>query len=255
MSKIINNREYKIVYLDTNAVSDISKNHKNAGKNFFEFFINNYPNENFTFAISYYNLLELSRATKDKEKIIKYFDEIPLLICDSIPNLLVKEENKKDFVLFSTEPKPLFDISISDLFIRLKSKDFEESLNKFNMHINQEIDIWNKNRNNKVSDLNKIFSDSYKIYCSNKKEINILSKTQGAMIFSFIKDHFVNKTSKKIDKNSIIDAYDTSIAPCVDFYVSERVIISWLDFSKDKFDFMKNLKTIKISEFYDKEVN
>lgn len=38
MLKLPNGHEYKLVYLDINAVSEIAKNCKNCFKNFFEYF-------------------------------------------------------------------------------------------------------------------------------------------------------------------------------------------------------------------------
>lgn len=66
MSKIINRTDYKIVYLDTNAISEMSKNYKNTLKNLFEkFYFTDFNSKHkYAFATSVYNLKELSNSTK-----------------------------------------------------------------------------------------------------------------------------------------------------------------------------------------------
>ena len=141
MSKNINGTEYKIVYLDTNAISDISKNYRDTATNLLKYFqfMEAFPKERYAFATSIYNIKELSKTLKYREDIVNVFDKIPLLIVDVFPNIISKEVNNDDFVLFGTGIKPLFNISISDLFFMLENDELDETNKIFEENISKEL--------------------------------------------------------------------------------------------------------------------
>lgn len=252
MLKFPNGHKYKLVYLDTNAMSEIAKNKNNTFKNFFEYFhfFKNNDSEHYAFVTSVYNLCELNKTREDyKNKIIKSFDLIPVLIVKAFPQNIQSELNSEDFVLFATGPKPLLQNQFSTLFKQLNS--FSEANDIFNNHINEEIKTWNEEKKLQLNESNLLIN-SYKIYDTSCDDYNIIFNSNCAKIFSFIKYQFLYEKNKEIDSNSIIDSYNASIAPLVDVYVGERTVTSWLNKSKDKYDFMKNIECIKISYFYDK---
>lgn len=253
MSKIINGTNYKIIYLDTNAISEMSKNYKETSKNLFERFYFTDPNSNcnYAFATSAYNLKELSNSIKYRDEMLKIFNLIPLLIIEAFPGIIDKVLNKEDIFLFGIGIKPLFNTSLNDIFRMLESDDFKDANMQFENNISQEINNWNeaKTKNLKGKD---IFNNSYKIYNIHNNNIDICFSTKCAQIFTFIKTYFLYKKSEPIVKNSIIDSFNASVAPFVDIYIGERTVTSWLKESKHKYGFMKEVEIFKISEFYTK---
>mgnify|MGYP004502369287 CR=1 FL=1 len=254
MSKIIKGIEYDIVYLDTNALSEIAKNYNFAGRNFFKYLMDIYPKKNFAYATSVFNLYELSKTIKHRENILTAFNKVPLLVLESFPRNICKNIKKEDDVLLVTGLKPKLNSDIEDVFKVIESDSNKSSIDKFKSNLNNEINLWNKEKNIKKTDL-ELFTESYKVYVPDEKQFEILFSCNNAKIFSFIKKYFIYNKKDNITQNSVIDTYNASMAPSVDIYVTEKTVASWLIFSKDKFEFMKNVKIIKISDFYDKGDN
>lgn len=100
MSKIINGTEYKIVYLDTNALSEMAKNYKGTATNILQHFgfMSNDAKTKYAFATSVFNLDELSKSTKYRSDIIKMFNTIPLFIIAVFPEIIDTEANNEAFV-------------------------------------------------------------------------------------------------------------------------------------------------------------
>ena len=253
MLKIPNGHEYKLVYLDTNAISEISKNYKNSFINFFEHF-NFFKSENcqrYALVTTVYNMVELNKTREEyKSKIIDKFDLIPVLIVEAFPQVIITELNKDDFVMFGTGVKPLFNNQFSTVFNQINALNNQNKILQNNL--NSELKIWEKDRTLKKS-MNSLFESSYYLYNSYNYDYNILYNSKSAQIFSYIKYHFLYETKFPICENSIIDSYNACIAPFVDVYVGERSVTSWLEKSKDKYDFMADVECIKISKFYDKD--
>lgn len=253
MSKIINGTDYKIIYLDTNAISEMSKNYKNTLKNLFEkFYFTDFNSKyKYAFATSVYNLKELSNSTKYRDEIIKTFNVFPLLIIEAFPGIVDKVLNNEDIFLFAIGMKPLFNIDISDIFMMLDSDIFNDTNFQFENHITQEIINWKEAKEKKLKEKD-IFNNSYKIYNIYNNNVDICFNTKCAKIFTFIKTYFLYKKSENIIRNSVIDSFNASVAPFVDIYIGERTVTAWLKESKNKYNFMKEVEFLKISEFYTK---
>lgn len=248
----VNNTKYKLVYLDTNAVSDISKNYQNCLINFLKYFnfFERGECQKYALVTSVYNIFELNKTREEyKKQIITKFNLIPLLIAESFPQIIVTEINNDDFILFSIGNDIYFNNTISSIFNQMQhiinvDKTFQKNLEK-------DLSIWEKDRKSKKDELN-LFKTSYSIYNTFNYDYKRLFNSKSAKIFSYIKYHFLYEKKSLIDSNSIIDTYNACIAPFVDVFVGERSIISWLEKSKDKYNFMQNVECIKISNFYDK---
>ena len=245
---------YKIIYLDTNAISDMSKNYKNSGKNILEKYFAYNNGVKYAFATSVYNISELLKTIKYRNYIINTFNQIPLLIIDAFPTIIDKELSKEELGLFGIGVKPIFANSISDLFNMLESDSFKETMKIYENNILLEIINWKEAKLNNLQE-KQLFENSYKIYNKHKNDIDLCFQTKSSTIFTFIKSYFLYKQSKSITKNCVIDSYNASVAPFVDVYIGEKSVISWLEQSKDKYEFMKDIQLFKISEFQDKDVN
>lgn len=250
MLKLPNGHEYKLVYLDTNAVSEIAKNYKNCFKNFFEYFnfFTTGDCDRYALVTTVYNMYELNKTRNEyKDKITTSFDLIPVLIVEGFPQIVVTELKGEDFILFATGAKPLMNNQFTTIFNQINEND--RSLQN---NLNNELNIWKKDREVQ-KDLLKLFESSYSIYNKFNDDFNLLYHSKCGKIFSYIKYHFLYEKKLIIDENSIIDSYNASIAPLVDVYVGERSVTSWLEKSKNKYDFMLGVECIKISKFYDND--
>lgn len=248
----IKGNKYKLVYLDTNAISEISKNYKNTFINFFEYFnfFKQGDCDRYALVTTVYNMHELNKTRDEyKNKIIEKFDLIPVLLFEAFPQIVTTELNNDDPILLATGAKTIMNNQFSTIFQQLTK--IEEKSNNLKQNLDKEINLWNKERKN-ISDLKSLFSSSYSFYDTHNSDYNLLFKSKSSKIFSYIKYHFIYESSKPINENSIIDSYNSSIAPFIDVYVGERTVTSWLEKSKDKYNFMTRVKCIKISEFYDK---
>lgn len=254
MSKIINGTNYNIIYLDTNAISEMSKNYKGTMKNLLGRF--GFTNSNsrlkYAFATSTYNLKELSNSTKYRQEIIRAFNIIPLLIVEAFPSIIDKIINGEDIFFLGIGIKPLFNTDISDIFRMIESDDFNDANIQFENHIAQEIVSWNEAKKENLTGKD-IFNNSYKIYNTYNNNIDVCFDTKCAKIFTFIKTYFLYKKRETILRNSVIDSFNASVAPFVDIYIGERTVTAWLKESKHKYNFMKEVEILKISEFYSKD--
>lgn len=247
----IKGNKYKLVYLDTNAISEISKNYKNTFINFFERFNFFKQGDCYRYALvtTVYNMYELNKTRDEyKNKIIEKFDLIPVLLFKAFPQIVTTEQNNDDPILFATGANIIMNNQFSTIFQQLTK--IEEKSRILKQNLDKEINLWNKERKN-ISDFKSLFSRSYSFYGTHNSDYNLLFELKSSKIFSYIKYHFIYESSKPINENSIIDSYNSSIAPFVDVYVGERTVTSWLEKSKDKYDFMKNIEFLKISRFYD----
>ncbi len=252
MLKFPNGHEYKLVYLDTNAISEIAKNYRNTFVNFFDYFnfFESGDCDRYALITTAYNMVELNKTREEyKSKIIEKFDFIPVLIVEAFPKIVVTELHSDDFIMFATGPKPLLNNQFSTIFNQLN--DILNKDQSLRNHLNSELKIWNNDRI-LMKDMTKLFENSYAIYNTYNYDYNMLYNSKSAKIFSYIKYYFLYKKKLPIDENSIIDSYNACIAPFVDVYVGERSVTSWLEKSKDKYDFMSHVECIKISKFYDK---
>ncbi len=254
-----NGRLYKLVYIDTNIINEISKNTNKLGKNFFL----KYVNGEYMFVTSAFNVYELSKSKgESKNKIIQIFNNIPLGITCTFPQLIEFEKLHtgfhKDMVMFATGPKGIFNNQLENIFyIMQNDKSFGEAQNKMIHNFNSEIACWCKNQRQfnwqkdyKMNIL-KSMNETFKIY-DNYFEIKELGKYYSLEVLAYIKNQFIFCSQKDININSVIDAYNSSFLPYVEEYITERTVGSWLEMSKAKLSFLKNKRIIKLSELYEK---
>lgn len=255
-------KKYKIVYLDTNAISEFINNTKYFGKNF----LLNYANGEYCFATSVFNVLELNETgAYFKNKFINNFGLIPLGICQGKEQILEYEKNNVDLgnniFMFAIGIKPLFNGDINDLFYEINKTEMQKIINQRNNIIDKEINEWKFIRREKSNprwqkkfDVNIL--ETMNAICKNYEnyeKVNNLGKYKSLEISAYIRNLFIHNTNNMIDRNSIIDSYNVCIFPYVDVYITERTVGNWLKSSKDKFSYLKEKHVFKISEFFDKQ--
>lgn len=261
MLTLPNGHSYKLVYLDTNVINEISKNTNFTGRNF----LMNYANGRYAFVTSAFNIYELSRAKgKSYDAIVRFFDTLPLLVSCTYPQLIEFERISSHFnhkmILFATGHKPLFNIQLSTLLVKINSEPtFQDALSKMHKNFTKELDLWEETRvsaptnwmQNFDSYLLSSMNDSFKL-SESYFPIDHLGQYKSLEIYSFIKNQFVCSTNKPVTMNSIIDAYNASFLPYADVYVTERTVGAWLETSaKKKFDYIKDIEIVKLSKLYE----
>lgn len=264
MLKFPNGNQYKLVYLDTNTMSQIAKNYSGAGKNFMEKFLNG----KYMVVTSAFNIYELSNSKEvTKEQITKFFDVFPLAIMDVTPQLVEFEKLKMDtdhqMIIFAMGIKEILGTQLSTLFNEIEhNPSMQKTLSDMKDDFVKEMNEWrslrmddktntgnwmNKFNDNLIKSMNHTFKN-----CMNYFEIEQLGQYKSLEVLSFIKNQFIYSSKKEIDTNSVIDSYNASLFPYVDMYITERTVGSWLMMAKDKFVYLKDKKVYKVSDLYDK---
>lgn len=253
-----NGNKYKLVYLDTNCINDISKNKQKMGKMFFE----HYCIGGYMFVTSVFNLFELSKTKgESRKKVIEIFDKFPLAIIQTFPQLIEFEKIESDFnqnmIMFAIGPKPIFNVQIDTILRNIENDgEFQNSINKMKRKFENEILNWSKKQEqiNWWSDfksyLLKSMNESFKIE-NNYFEIQKLGKYKSLEILAFIKNQFIYNSKKKILISSVIDSYNCSILPYIDVYITEKTVGSWLEQGKSKFQYIRDKEIVKISDLYE----
>jgi len=250
-----NGNKYKLVYLDTNCINEISKNTKKMGKIFME----RYCVGDYMFVTSSFNLFELSKTKGEtRENVIEIFNKLPLAIIQTFPQLIEFEKNESGFnnnmIMFAIGLRPLFNVQLETILEKLESdKNFENSINDMKLKFQKEIINWTKKQEftNWYIEFNKkllcSMNESFKLEKNNFR-IEQLGKYQSLEILAFIKNQFIYDSKKEILINSVIDSYNCSILPYVDIYITEKTVGSWLQKAKRKFNYVKDKEIVKISD-------
>lgn len=142
----VNNHKYKILYLDTNALTYFVKYDE-----FARVLLEKYTLNNYAFATNVFNILELYKTEVDfHKKIQQRLDNFPFLILNGYNNIVNAENedeiNVSKLVLFAIGKKPLFNVNFSDLkhFIDNSAKQLIDR----DEIVNQEINDWLEKRLN-----------------------------------------------------------------------------------------------------------
>lgn len=250
-----NGNEYKLVYLDTNCINEISKNTKKIGKIFME----RYCMDGYMFVTSAFNLFELSKTRGETRKsIIAIFNEFPLAIIQTFPQLIEFEEKESAFnpnmIMLAMGLRSIFSTQLGTVLNNLESDEsFKYSIDSMKFKFEKQISDWTKKQElanwclDFKTNLLDSMNESFKIE-NNYFEIKKLGKYKSLEILAFIKNQFIYDSKKEIQINSIIDSYNCSILPYVDVYITEKTVGSWLEKSKSKFEYIKDKEIVKISD-------
>lgn len=235
MIEFPNGNKYKLVYFDTNFLSEFINNQNNFAANVIKEFL--CSEEEYLFCTSFFNILELYKTNEAfKEKMRLAFDKVPIGIVKDYKSLLYLEynnqiKNKNNVIDMAIGIKPLFENDIHDLFYFLDNSS--KAINDRNVLINEEIQLWNKKRLNNEKKVNinfrkNLLKSMNEISKSMNFSIEINNKTmlkyKSLMCMAYIKNEFIYNTKIEIKQNSIIDMYNISILPYVDAYATEKFV-------------------------------
>lgn len=252
-----NGNRYKLVFIDNNIINSIAKNDRGITKQF----ILNYFNGDYMFVLSPFTLYEIYKSKgESREKIISFFEDIPLGVMSTAPQLVEFEKNDithfdNRMILFAMGHKEIFKTQLTALLTEFSNCDFEKTLKKMweinNVHvINMNNDRqasskkWQNNyKKNMLYSMNKI----YEVY-DQKYQIKELGKYKSLEVAAYIRNQFIYNYSNLIKENSIIDILNASMLPYVDLFVTEKTVASWLKEAKLKMNYLSNINIIKLSD-------
>lgn len=253
-------KNYKLVYLDTNALSEFVNNTNDFSKKLLFKFVDG----NHLFVTSVFNIMELNKTQKDfKKRIKERLGIIPLGILTNIEQLYEYERQQKyigkSLIEFAVGIKPLFDVGIDDLFSFFEVGSTKSKENHRNANIDLELLEWKNQRINNNPQWQKAFNlelkeTMFKIIGQMSTEVDTsqLNYCYSIQVRSYIRNMFIHNSTQELKQNSIIDSYNVSYLPYVDAYITEKTVGSWLETSKDKFLFIKQKEIYKISDFFEK---
>lgn len=256
----INGKNYKLVYMDTNILSEFGKNTKGFSKNF----LLKFADGNHMLTTSVYNIVELNETQDDfKTKLKSSLGILPLGILTSIEEIIQSEKDKSDLdnelIAFAVGSPHMFNVSLEHLFKFTQADSTQGSLQKYHSKLEKELLIWKKARlvpnehwqKNCHININKtmklIGGDSIGEFSQTQ-----LDNCRSLQIRSYIANMFIYSCKQKLRLASVIDAYNTSFLPYVEVYLTERTVGSWLEEAKNKFPYLKTKTIYKVSDFYDK---
>lgn len=259
----INGNEWNLLYLDTNALSEMISNNNNFGKNILlEFAMKNY-----CFCFSFYNVLELKNGyPKRYNKFIEIFSKMPCIMFMPY-KVIVKEEvnahngNSFDITKVSYSFVPMlgenYDINhyLSKLVPLAQSilKDEENAFKELAKFFTKQKDSKNKfveyDKDYEI-ETTKDFLKSLDYKIIGIIDINKLPACR--MINMSVYNRIVNGKKIAIQGSDINDIMISAVTPYVDSIITEKYQKSIIDKAKNNINQIKNIDCYKVSDFYDK---
>lgn len=252
----IDDKEYKIVLFDTNAISNIVKNDGNSMKAFIEIL----NNKGLLLIVTMQNIIELRKSKDTYEKFLTLFSLIPIHVFSHYRTILNNNNlNIKEFIIGFEKNGYFYNIKE-----KIEKELFGNPENITNINIeNEEIKklckTWNEQKNDKVT-----FKDYTKIeYINNIEEntvINALStfgvnsdeysKYTGVRLLCYTMFDRIFKTNNIIKENDIRDALISLYVPYVDIFYTEKHQFEVIKQAKTFIKELKNVEIHKVSELY-----
>lgn len=240
--------KYKLVYFDTNFLSEFINNQYNFTSNVSKQFFGG--KEKYLICTSFFNIFELYKTNDEFEEKMKLaFDKIPIGIVKDYSSLIELEHSNQitteNIIQMAFGIKPIFNLDIHDLFEILRNCTSE--INDRSKLIANEIDIWNTHRllkdkegNPKKQILKSMNELLESIFNNLRVDKNSIEKYKSLECMAYIKDEFIFNTKIDIKQNSIIDMYNISILPYIDAYATENFVGKKIENEmKQKFKYIK----------------
>lgn len=244
----LNNKEYKLLFLDTNAIREITNNHNSCGKVFFEKFFLNGPE--YVPCFSIYNIIEIRTDKERFDIFLNFFSIIPCILFSSYKTI-IKEEflslknksqvsldklilntfypsnddklyNFRKFITSNLEQKVIIqtidnDIEGLDLIVKAwqsQKQETNKELKKRNLALNTINDKHYK-LNEKESIIN---------YLKNSEKIitTEIEKFPSIRIMQYSLFSRLYYTQKEIKKNDVMDIKISCIIPYIDAVITEK---------------------------------
>lgn len=260
---LINGTDYKLIFLDSNAIREITNNTFSSGKGFLE----NYLAKDIPYipCFSIYNVIELKPNIEGFQKFIDYFNIVPCLMFYFSRTIIQEEVN----YYLNNEPFMITNKIMYSFSLLNKQGNYSfsfiinEILTKMERLIDDEIkrlssiaSEWEEQRINKGTEkvsqtdiMNLYRYDEEKII---RKDLNSWGKRLGEFdinqlpalrIMSYSQFCRVHLTQKPIKPNDVMDITISSIIPYVDAVITEGF---QADIYKKSKLFITQMKDVKI---------
>ena len=212
---------------------------------------------------SVFNIMELNKTQSDfKKKIKTSLGNLPLGILTNIEQICEHEKlqvpMKEDIIIFAIGNKPLFEVSIDDLFIFLEDPKTKISEQRRKNQLEKELSEWKVQRRAKnvkwQKNFNSTLTDTMMKITAHFPASFTLAQLQSCYslhVCSYIRNMFIHNSIQNLELNSIIDSYNAAYIPYVEVYVTERTVGAWLENAKNKFVYIQEKTIYKVSDFFD----
>lgn len=266
----LNNRIFKLVFLDTNALREISSNKYNSCQGFFrKFFL---LNSNYIPCFSIYNIIELKPHVELYEMFLNVFNKIPSFMFFPLDSI-IKEEYKQ-FILGETPQlsnqimyafNPVTSSNndkINCFFEQVYNEDMTNMVKQEISQFSEVLKSWETQRLQYAQNLGtlhlpgKIINDKY--YLLNEKEtirkdleqrgINIdpsfcVQNFPSLRMIEYSHFKHVHQTKKAIKINDILDIEISGAVPYVDCVITEAF---QADVYKKARKFIPSMKSLEV---------
>lgn len=229
-----NGSSYVLVYLDTNALSDISKNINGS----FNQFIENFPPEKYVSCFSAYSIFELHRAENAYNAFIKVFSHYGIMLLPPYTNIVEEEVRvygtcESPDIVFEFFPhtgkyeKNNLQARLEEIWNNM-DKDQIEYTEK--IQYPQFVQEWNENREDKQGKYTRsdeevivrhLLTGLHKEWVDKNQNFSVNSFPSLRMInLSYL--YRLNDGNRKFEESDVNDVMMSSAMPYVDVIITEK---------------------------------
>lgn len=259
----VGSKEYKMLFLDTNAIREISTNNNNAFKGFTKKFI--IGSERFAPCISIYNIVELWSNEENYNSFLNVFCDIPCFMFFPIQTIL-DEEFKCD----QTGQTFKFDGRIANAFIPDSIQPSSNLLSFLNMMRSSDVstaiehkirqlkliaNTWELTRNKFYQSTEKYYRglESYLVQkdlnnFGYHNQINNIENFPSLRIMEYSQYCRVHLSHAQIKPNDVMDVEISHITPYMDAVITENFQSNVLKKSRSFIPQLKNLEVYTLRD-------
>lgn len=262
----INNKDYKLLLLDTCLLSNLSKNNDNTAKNFFEYFF--VQNNNYIICYEPNVLIEIKRRNDIFITFKKLFKNAPSLLLKTSYKIINDQINSKDptihiaivnniinnnfdeiFNLFDRDKNIQLIIQKNEIEALEIAKEWIEKRNEFNKNISG-LNLSFKSKNSLLNNVYKQQKmNDYNEMLIKYNNHNLENIPDSIKIQSFCRFEKIFKSNKEINKNDVYDVLISGILPYIDAIITEANQADLYKQLKKQIDGIKNLEIYKVGDF------
>lgn len=265
----INGNKYKLIFLDTNVLREISLNNYRTAKIFLEKYIIMDDNVVFVPCFSIYNIVEL-RPTEDiYEKFKEFFSLVPCIIFLGHECILREEANLtlRGERLSISERISIGASYQGSNFSKLVDQIFSdtailENINNFIYDLSIESSEWTdqrikvlQSRNGNAINNKHYFQNEEKTIRKDLNNFDIdlsglenIKKLYGARIMLYSQFQRVHCTNKKIKPNDVMDVQMSCVIPYVDAVITENYQAEIYKQAKSFIPLLKNVEIYTLKD-------
>ncbi len=257
MSIIYDNTKIKLIYLDTNAISEFISNTNNFTINLEKKF----STCNCELCFNMNNIIELKNGYIERyNNFLNIFSSIPCIIFKFYPNIIREELNyaiNKKFnfenISFSVVPNSLKEYDLKNIIENyLYEEDIveEELLLNFMNHLKN--DFSNFTQFDEKYEYSIIENTLKQFNYNSNYEIDLNDFPATRLINKSFYNRIVKGKKENIKKNDIHDIMISSVSPYVDVIITEAYQINLIKEAKRHIKQLDNLQCYKVSDFFNK---